>query len=290
MNNFIILTIGYKCNNNCINCMLANCLDKLDPISYNEYEHILVKTKQDAIYDSLILSGGEVTLTPDLVKFISYAKKLNYFKHIRIQTNGRLLADFDYCKSIVEAGVDEFFVSVYGATPAKHEALTKAMHSFDQTIGGLRNICSLGAKIITNTVVTSINYQDLENIVDLVYKTAQVHEVFFTNYLPMSTYDSLDLLVKNEEVKPFLFSAIELASKFNIKVFLDGFPKCYFKHAYCQSYPRAQIFIDDKFWSEYQNNYFRCIYKETCKDESCLQLPLAYINKYGWDRAILKSE
>ena len=36
------------------------------------------------------------------------------FEHVRIQTHGMGMDDMDYCRELVDAGVDQYFVSVTG--------------------------------------------------------------------------------------------------------------------------------------------------------------------------------
>ena len=57
---------------------------------------------------------------------------------MRIQTHGMRLAEQDYCSELVEAGVDEYFVSVTAADAASHDAITGVAGSFERRSAGSR--------------------------------------------------------------------------------------------------------------------------------------------------------
>ena len=57
------------------------------------------------------------------------------FEHVRIQTHGMRLASRKYCEQLIEAGVDEFFVSVAASDASAHDAITEVPESFEKRCG-----------------------------------------------------------------------------------------------------------------------------------------------------------
>ena len=69
------------------------------------------------------ITGAEITLRRDLPELARLARG-NGFEHVRIQTHGMRLADLAYCRELIDAGVDEFFVSVAASDADSHDAIT----------------------------------------------------------------------------------------------------------------------------------------------------------------------
>ena len=134
-------------------------------------------------YGRVIFTGGEVTLENKLFPFVELARDSGAFRHVRVQTNGRRLADPDYARALIEAGVNELFVSLHGDTAALHDAIAQREGSFDELVRGLDNARALGVRLITNTVMRRKNAGALPGIVDLAHAHG-VGRMELWNYLP----------------------------------------------------------------------------------------------------------
>src|SRR5690606_36671829 len=85
----------------------------------------------------VVLTGGEVTLEKKLFDYIAVARRGN-FEHIRVQTNGRPLKDRAFTQSLIDAGVDEFFVSLHGHDADTQDYISQRPGSIDDAIAGIR--------------------------------------------------------------------------------------------------------------------------------------------------------
>jgi MoaA/NifB/PqqE/SkfB family radical SAM enzyme len=269
--------------------MLKKNKSKLKPLSLDAYKNILMEKWLTNQYDSIILSGSEVTENKDILKFVKFASKLNNLRHIRIQTNGRNLSDINYCNKLLDAGVDEFFISVYGPKSQIHDKITRVRNSFNQTMRGINNLSKLNASVFTNTVIIKLNYMSLPQIASLFSKNKNVKEMQFWNFWPMDTGDVDDLLVSNKKIHKYLISATKKALE-GKKVSIKNYPECMLdNYAYVLDNSQPDIIVDPMLWDEFRLNQFgNCIYKKTCRNTQCYGLTTAYINKFGWDETILK--
>ncbi|MBU0460955.1 MAG: radical SAM protein, partial [Nanoarchaeota archaeon] len=285
----LTVCIDFNCNNDCISCMLKDIKKDLRPFSFEEFREIIDETLRLNQYETLILSGAEVTLNKELIRFIEYAKQLSAFKHIRIQTNGRRLSDINYCRDLMNVGIDEFFVSVYGPDAITHEAITRSAHSFEETLQGIANLNTLGATIITNTVISTLNYTLLQNIVVKLSAFSSIKEMQFWNYWPMSETDDLSLLASYRDVLPFLVEAIKEGQKRDIKIIVKYFPACLLdKYVAALDNSQADTIIDKIYWQQYGlNNFGQCLFRSACKAADCSGLTIAYIKKFGWQEDLL---
>jgi cyclic pyranopterin phosphate synthase len=147
---------GYACNSNCRFCSIASEKRKFNS-STEELLKIIYQAKKDG-FKYLGIGGGEPTLRKDLLTLIGFAKQLK-FDVIRIETNGILLAYPDYCKQLVEAGLDFVKISIHGHKPEIHDFLTQVPGAFNNILKAIENLQKLKVRIEINTVINKINYK-----------------------------------------------------------------------------------------------------------------------------------
>jgi len=284
---YILYGIEFKCNNNCINCLLRDLKEVLTPISFEEFKNHVTDVAKSKRVNSIIFSGSEVTTSDELEKFVLFAKNLNYFKNIRIQTNGRKLANYKYCKKLIDNGVNEFFISVYGSKRRIHESMTKAKGSFDETIKGITTVKMLDRKVITNTVVTKKNYFDILEIAKKLSKL-KIDEIQFWNYVPMNELDIYDLIVSYENIKPELNKVVEFINKEKTNIKFKLFPSCLFReNLNLIDHTKLELKLDEKYLIAEKKNKFFCPYRKECSAKSCLKLTSAYISKFGVEKRFI---
>ncbi len=99
---YVELTMHFKCNLKCEHCMIEGTMDWLKPESMEQFEAILAQNAQQGRWKGLVMTGSEVTLRRDLPDLARAAHESG-FEHVRIQTHGMRLADEAYCRELVEA-------------------------------------------------------------------------------------------------------------------------------------------------------------------------------------------
>lgn len=152
-----LLSLGKNCNNDCSICSIVQhkgYQNKTMEQIKNEMEQFREKS------GSLLISGGEPTIRPDIVDIISYAKSLNFNK-IALETNGRMLSYKDFCSNIISAGANQFFVYIHGPTAKIHESITNTKGSFEQTLAGIKNLTEMNQAVEAKVCVTKENYKHL---------------------------------------------------------------------------------------------------------------------------------
>ena len=136
---YVEVTVHFKCNLHCTHCMIEGTMDWLRPELNDQLARILADNARRRQWKGLTLTGAEVTLRRDLPDLARAARKAG-FRHVRIQTHGMRLADPEYCRELVDAGIDEYFISVTAADAATHDAITGVAGSFERTLQGLANL------------------------------------------------------------------------------------------------------------------------------------------------------
>jgi MoaA/NifB/PqqE/SkfB family radical SAM enzyme len=286
---YVEMTVHFKCNLKCAHCMIEGTMDWLQPESMDRFAEILATNAAERRWEGLILTGSEVTLRRDLPELARRARSSG-FEHVRIQTHGMRLADEAYCRELVEAGIDEYFVSVTAAERSTHDAITGVAGSFDNTMRGLDNLDAMeGVRTLTNTVVTERSYRELPALVRRLAHLRRLERMDFWNYWPMRETDDKDLVASHIDVLPFLREAIALGRAAGRKVDVKNFPECLLgddRDALNNDQP--QLIIDPEFWPEFMRNGFhQCVHRSYCASKKCLGLNTAYVRKFGWEADVL---
>ncbi len=288
---YVSITMEFRCNLKCVHCMIEGTMDELVPESLEKFEELLAHNRASRQWKGLILTGSEITLRRDLAELARRARESG-FEHVRIQTHGMHLAQPSYCRKLVEAGVDEYFISVAGCDAATHDDITEVEGSFARTLRGMENLdaCEPEVAMITNTVVTEKSYRLLPAVVDALSHLERLVQMEFWVYWPMEESDSKNLLAAHADILPWLREAIERARALGRSVEVKNFPQCMLgEYGDTLVNDQPQLFIDPAFWDRFMRNGFhQCRYREACASRQCLGLTTPYIEKYGWDESLLR--
>ena len=218
------LKIGFSCNNLCRFCVQGNKRHRVEEPTRQTLERELENGREFA--DGVVFTGGEPTLHRDLVELVALASNLGYAP-VQIQTNGRTLASRKVCDALVEAGATEFSPALHGHHPAIHDWLTRSPGSFFQTTRGIRNLRSMGQRILTNSVVVRANFRNLPHLARLLvglgveqFQFAFVHPVGTVGEVLTATVPRLEM------VAPYLMRALQIGRDAGRRVYSEAVPYC----------------------------------------------------------------
>lgn len=287
---YVELTIHFRCNLKCRHCMILESMHWLEPADEATFSALLDENRREQKWKGLILTGSEVTLRADLPRLAERARNAG-FEHIRIQTHGMRLDDPRYCRTLCDAGIDEYFVSVTADTADRHDLITEVPGSFDRTLAGLHNLDELPAvTIMTNTVVTRLSYDRLSGIVQLLKDLRHLSKMDFWCYWPMTEVGDPALLVSHIDTLPHLRAAIRTARQLGRQVEVKNFPQCLMgSEADALINDQPELRIDPRFWTEFNRNGFhQCAFRDVCGSRQCLGLNAAYVHQFGWHEDVLR--
>lgn len=278
------MTMEFRCNLKCVHCMIEDTMDRLTPQTVEQLHALCTTNVMHRKWKGLILTGSEITLHRDLPEWVRMARSSG-FEKVRIQTHGMRLGNEDYCAELVEAGVNEFFISVAAADAETHDSITTVRGSFDKTLRGLEILDRIpGVVTITNTVVTERSYRHLPELVNRLSHLKQLAQMEFWFYFPMSEVDDKGLIASHLSALPFLKQAIANAQAVGLGIEVKNYPECLLDvNRELLHNDQPELYIDDAFWVEFMRNGFhQCLYREQCASKQCLGLNSAYIKKFGW--------
>jgi len=114
-------------------------------------------------YDGVILTGGEPSISELLFPALSYAREKKLFS--RMITNGQKLADKDFFKRCVDAGLTHIHVSLHSYRREVHDFITQYRGAWDLLVRCLENVPEMGVTSDINTVINVYNCDHLhENV------------------------------------------------------------------------------------------------------------------------------
>ena len=90
-NQYVSMTMEFRCNLKCVHCMIEGTMDRLEPQSFAQFMRVLEHNAAHRRFKGLILTGSEITLHRDLPQWARLARG-HGFEHVRIQTHGMRLA------------------------------------------------------------------------------------------------------------------------------------------------------------------------------------------------------
>lgn len=290
----LVVTFAFHCNLACEFCMVEDVLNVIEGTSLEAFQEAVRDPARLDGKSRLIFSGGEVTLAKNLREYVAAACAVPGIKHVRIQTNAVRLADREYLRSLIDAGVDEYFVSFHAPDAALSDELTQRPGSFKDIVAGMENVVAEGATLVTNTVMVSNNYRRLPEIADLIASVGP-RSMEFCNYWPRSDEDcARDQAPQVAAVQPYLLEAVRRSEAAGIPPVIRWFPRCLLGAAarYADDY-QPGVLIPDWFWD--REPEYGCLYEGLCSEaadarDPCLGLSHAYVRRYGWEEKLLSPQ
>lgn len=216
---------GYACNSNCQFCSIDPAKRKTNSTT-EELLKVIYQAKKDG-FKYLGIGGGEPTIRKDLLTLINFAKQLK-FEVIRIETNGITLAYPDYCRRLVEDGLDFVKISIHGHKPEIHDFLTMAPGSFNNILKAIENLQKLKVRIEINTVINKINYKFYPQFVDFFAQKGIGSFVFiYPLYTGRMAKNWQEIGISIKKAAPYLRKTLDLIDGLELdKGIIFNIPAC----------------------------------------------------------------
>lgn len=241
------------CNSKCSFCIVDSPFSKADTISRARVSRFL-RGNAGKGYEAVNIHGGEATIRRDFLDILDEIRELGY-PTVTLQTNGRKMARMAYARELVDRGVSLFIVSMHGATSLTQDRISGALGSFQQAVDGIRNVKALGAKVRTNTVVCKDNLTEVPDIVDLCLDLGADHiniSALHTSGTALRNFWAVT--PRYDEIRPYVFEAVDRAVRRGRVVTLAGFPYCAIP-----GYERYMI--------DWEQNQFKMLYRTLIFDD-----------------------
>jgi pyruvate-formate lyase-activating enzyme len=221
-----IIRVNFHCNQACRFCFVST---HLPSAGHDAVEEAIREAGRRGLH--IVLSGGEPTLNARLVDYVRLAKSVSS-KPVELQTNAVRLDDEALVQALVEAGLDQVFVSLHGCTATISDRVTEAPGTFARTVIGVDHLTRAGVFVVLNFVICSANHEDLVPYVRWVagrWPRATVNFSFVaasTDVVPRDKH----LIPRYSDVLPHLAEALRLAKDLDLATAgfesMCGLPLC----------------------------------------------------------------
>jgi radical SAM protein with 4Fe4S-binding SPASM domain len=169
-----------RCNLRCIHCLFTH--ETADELSTEEILRILMQLKEIGVF-SLSLSGGEIFARKDIEAILDFLMIQRFM--VIIYTNGTLL---NQCiiKKIAALNPFSVEISVYGATPEVHDAITGVTGSFEKTVDSIRELTRKHVPSLFKGFLLRDNFDQRRQMIELANRLGVPYSFDF-NLIPMET-------------------------------------------------------------------------------------------------------
>lgn len=283
-----MVTFAFRCNIACTFCMVEDVLGVFEGTSLDTFRKLESDPSALGGAKRIIFSGGEVTLAKDLLEYAAVARRLPGVEHVRLQTNAMRLKDRGYVRSLIDAGIDEYFVSFHAASPELYDRLAQRRGVLPAILQGMENIRAEGATLITNTAIVEDNHRELAAIVERVAPLSP-RSMEFWNYWPRGDEQGARAqAARITDIRGPLLAALEAAVQRGIPPVVKWFPRCLLgAYAWCQDDGQPPALIEDEYWA--REPEYGCLYAGTCDaGKVCSGLSDPYVMRFGWEETLLQ--
>lgn len=236
-----LIFVTNHCNSNCIMCPDSEKA-RMRPDSCQlertlEYISLL---PSDLLH--LDITGGEPTLLKyDLITVLELLSETYTDTEKLMLTNGRSFADRAYAAEFGKFSGKNLRIEipVHGETAELHDRIAGCTGSFEQTRAGIRNLLKNGIPVGIRIVVSRLNYQHLNEVIDWI--AAEYPAIRYVNLMGLellgNAYKNRETVwVEFDEVREPLQRALYRCLARGIEPRLFNYPLCLFERKYWYCY------------------------------------------------------
>ncbi len=175
----VVWNITRTCNLKCVHCYNDSGVGKPSNEVTTEKAKAVLDDLASYGVPSVLFSGGEPLMRPDLFELMEYAVSKGL--RVVISTNGTLI-DEDKARRIKELGVSYVGISLDGMGPI-NDKFRGVEGAFERTVTGIRNCQRAGVRVGLRLTLTGQNVQDLKALFDF-FEAEGIERACFYHLVP----------------------------------------------------------------------------------------------------------
>lgn len=272
MTNIWYLQINRICNHNCIYCSNPS-FGKM--MSMDEVKKWLEDIK-NSDYDSVILTGWEPTIHPDIFEIVQLVNE--YWLKARIITNWTWFADEWFTQKIKDIWIELVHVSFYTYEWTLNDYIRDYPWAYKNMVKAFLNLRKYWIETQVTTVISKFNQEHLYKNVVFIKKIYPEINHFVWNILDpkvmKKTKEAIDSLTDLNNITDELIKSFEYLEKLWNTFRIEKIPLCKIPgyeraNTECRKLvkqqPRKVIFLDDRQTVNQTPSHFRYKYHDECK-------------------------
>lgn len=256
-----VLNLDSRCNQHCLFCMKKDMIEENRKLTYKMVCEEIIEAKRKG-FRKIDFYGGEPLTYSFLIKAIKFANALGL--SCFLATNATKFYSYKYTQLFFSnVRPKEIRTALHSYKSSVHDKVTQIKGSFKKTKQGIKNILKYKkTKLWVNVVITSLNYKDLLEITDSLYKWGVRNIVFSGLVIEGRILDNISLAVDLSYVQPYLLKAIQLCDKLGFEFRIVKLPACIFSGINLKSYQIVQEIGNNNFIKP--SSCHHCTYGTIC--------------------------
>jgi MoaA/NifB/PqqE/SkfB family radical SAM enzyme len=280
------LIMGFACNVECDYCTMTRSM-RTQNLSKGEIADAIRDGAEKGL-KAVSFGGGEPTIRKDLVSLVALARDAG-FERIKIQSNGLMYAYPDFVDRLMEAGANQFNISIMGRDRAMYHSIMGAERHFDLVVEGIGNLVRRDALVIADVIMKSDTWEKLPDTIGTFADFGVEHFVLWLVSLTDRNKDNLESLVPVSTMRPGIYETFETGRRRGIEVFSRHIPACmlpdYPDHIWNVRQDHILIVTPGStFWLK-DSRITANTFVEGCEGcaarETCLGVRRDYLERYG---------
>lgn len=283
----IDVQFGYACNVQCDYCSITDEM-RLEKMSTATVLAQL-KDARDRGATKVAFGGGEPTIRRGLLPLVRWCRDRGY-RSIKVASNGMMYSYRWYAEQAVDAGINDFHVSLMAHTPELYEKIMGKPGAFDLVTEGVRNVITLGHKPIADLIIKSDTWMHLADIVE--HWAGLGIDTFNLWLVSLSdrNKDNLGSLLRVSEMREGIYAAFERGRKLGITVRSRHIPRCmlpgYEDHIADLRDDKVLVVTPRTSFALWESRISPNAYTDKCngcrhQHGICLGVRLDYLERYG---------
>jgi PqqA peptide cyclase len=154
--------LTHRCSLECPHCYVVPPRGPEDLLSLEEYDRCFEEWAALGVL-RLSLTGGEPALRPELVDIVAAAGRRHFLIHLK--TSGTRTSPEDI-ERLFDVGLSVLEVSLYAATPDKHDAFVGEPGAFSKTTRAAETFKAAGGRVRINIMAMRWNAADVPRLLN----------------------------------------------------------------------------------------------------------------------------
>lgn len=211
----VFIQVNNSCNQKCVFCNRPPGNKAGQNNEIKDLKKNIKKFSENKDISTIIFTGGETLLYPNLSEVIKYAKKFNFTTEV--QTNGTLL--HTQINELKKAGLDKINFALHSHKKDISNKIRGTNFGFEKINENISLAKKLGFEIHIIHVVNSLNYQDLPDFVEYLNRQdLNDARINFSLVVPECwAWENKWNIPRYKDVKPHLIKALKKCDQYNIQ-------------------------------------------------------------------------
>jgi MoaA/NifB/PqqE/SkfB family radical SAM enzyme len=220
------VVLGYDCNLACTYCTITPEMRLRELPDRRLGKEIDEAASED--FRDIAFTGGEPTIRRNLPTLVRYAKKRDFI-NVKIASNGLRYADPAYLDMLVEAGVNQFHMSMHAFGDDAYEDTVQREGTAVLRRKAIANLVARNLNPIADLILKEDTYRDVRAWVLALADQGVRHFRLWLVSLTDGNAQNVQQLPKISDVAPYVKEALDAARTQN----LDGrslhIPRCFLR-------------------------------------------------------------